>query len=103
MALRRGFPDALVPPRCRELKMSRHGVRASQQVVRATWRRRHAIGTSRVRRWRRRGYCRRLWPLTAERVDPRGRDATAHQSSESLLLAVTLKLISINAAGRQPA
>jgi nucleotide-binding universal stress UspA family protein len=32
MALRRGFPDALVPRRCRELKMSRHGVRASQQV-----------------------------------------------------------------------
>jgi hypothetical protein len=32
-------------------------------------------------------------------MDPRGRDATAHQSIEPLFPFVTLKLISINAAG----
>ena len=78
--------------------LSRHGVRASQQVPGqcgdAAAQLEHGIG-----RRRRRGYCRRLWPLKAERVDPRGRDAAAHQSSEPLLLAVTLNLILINAAG----
>ena len=66
--------------------------------ARAMWRCRRAIGASGIGRWRRRGYCRRLWPLKAERVDPRGRDAAAHQYSEPLLLAVTLNLILINAA-----
>ena len=67
--------------------------------ARAMWRCRRAIGASGIGRRRRRGYCRRLWPLKAERVDPRGRDAAAHQSSDPLLLAVTLNLILINAAG----
>jgi hypothetical protein len=41
-------------------------------------------------------------PFEAQRVDPRRRDATAHQFTKSLFSAVTLNLISINTAGWQP-
>ena len=80
----------------------------AQKLIDQGWaavknRRRHAIGANCVGRRRRRGHCRCLWPLKAQRMDSRGRNATAHQSNQPLRLAVALKLISINAAGRRPA
>ena len=63
------------------------------------WRCRYAVGARGIGRRRWHSHCRRLWPLKARRVDPRGHDAAAYQSSEPLLLAVTLSLILINAAG----
>jgi hypothetical protein len=58
-------------------------VRGIAAGARTMWRCRHATGASSIGRRRRRGYCRRLWPLKAERLDPRGRDATAHHGRTS--------------------
>ncbi len=65
----------------------RNGITAG---ARAMWRCSYAVGARGIGRWRRRGHCRRLWALKAERVDSRGRDAAARQAGEALLLAVTL-------------